>query len=34
MTLRELVEVSGVWLGAVVGAVVLGVLIRMIGGVV
>ena len=34
MTLRELVEVIGVWLGAVVGAVVLGVLIRMIGGVV
>lgn len=34
MTLRELVEVVGVWLGAVVGAVVLGVLIRMIGGVV
>jgi len=34
MTLRELVVVVGVWLGAVVGAVVLGVLIRMIGGVV
>ena len=34
MTLRDLVEVVGVWLGAVVGAVVLGMLIRLLGGVV
>jgi len=34
MTLRELVEVVGVWLGAVVGAVVLGMLIRLLGGMV
>ena len=34
MTLRELVEVVGVWLGAVVGAVVLGMLIRFLGGMV
>ena len=34
MTLRDLVEVVGVWLGAVVGAVVLGMLIRLLGGMV
>ena len=34
MTLRELVEVVGVWLGAVVGAVVLVMLIRLLGGMV
>jgi len=34
MTLRELVEVVGVWLGTVVGAVVLGMLIRLLGGMV
>ena len=32
MTLRELVEVIVVWLGAVVGLVVLGLLIRLIRG--